>query len=576
MKKRFIVTFAVLIALAVGCATYAAITPEPQPGDPPNLHGRAASGRNGVVAAARPEASQVGVDILKMGGNAVDAAVATAFALGVVEPQMSGLGGDGFMLIKLADMDEAVFIDFRITAPGASFPQMFLGHDGRTIPAAQTITGLTIGTPGDVAGLLYAFDNFGSGVLSRQQIMQPAIDLAENGFVVTQTLHELILNNLDRINASPATSAIYTDYGLPLETGDIIRNPDLANTLRAIARDGASAFYTGPIAEKIVAAVQEVGGILTLEDLANYTPVVRRPVVGTYRGYTIISSPPVGSGITIVQMLNMLENMRSRDLAFGTPSSVNAWVHAMRFAFADRARYVADPGFVPNIPLAGMSSKAYARRLFAQFNLNEALLSASPGDPGRYDPDLTASTSSLSVMDRAGNMVTTTRTINSFFGSGVGVPGVGIIMNNQLNGFARAPGGVNSIEAFKRPRSSMSPTIVLDPRGRPFLTLGSPGSERILTAVALVISNMIDNNMTIQEAIVAPRWHTMASGVVHLEGRVPQPVIDAFEYMGYNVMVRPNWDLFFGGVHAVHFEHRRGGWLHGGADPRRDGEARAF
>ena len=571
--KRIIFGIGVLIIVSlIGCATVARV-PEPQPGDPPNLHGRAASGPNGVVAAARPEASQVGIDILRMGGNAVDAAVATAFALGVVEPQMSGLGGDGFMMIKLADMDEAVFIDFRATAPGASYPEMFLDPDGTPIPFAQTVSGLTVATPADAVGLLYAFDNFGSGNLTRQQIIQPAIDLAENGFEVTPTLATHILGAIDRLNASPAAAAIFTDGGLPLEEGDIIRNPDLANTLRAIARDGADALHRGPIAEKIVQAVQEAGGILTMEDLANVRAVRLTPVTGTYRGYTIISAPPVSSGATLIQMLNMLENMDRRDLRHGTTPAVNAWIHAMRFAFADRGRYIGDPNFVPHIPLAGMMCKDYARELFAQFDLNSALLSAAPGDPGRFD---TGSTSSLSVMDRAGNIVTSTRTINFFFGSAIGVPGVGIIMNNQAN-FTRAPGYINSVEAFKRPLSSMAPTIVLDPRGRPFLTLGSPGAERILTAMALVISNMIDNNMSIQEAIVAPRIHALASGQVHIEGRMPQSTIDDLKAMGYDVLVRDDWDLFFGGVHAVHFDHRgRRSMLHGGADPRRDGQAAAF
>ena len=570
--KKFLPVFAILlITLLIACATPARV-PEAQPGDPHNLHGRAASGRQGVVAAARPEASQVGVDILRMGGNAVDAAVATAFALGVVEPQMSGLGGDGFMMIKLADMPEAVFIDFRATAPAASFPEMFLDADGNPIPFAQTVSGMTVATPADAVGLLYAFDNFGSGNLTRQQILQPAIDLAENGFEVTPTLAAHISGAIARINASPAAAAIYTDDGLPWEVGDVIRNPDLANTLRAIARDGADAIHRGPIAEKIVRAVQEAGGILTMEDMANVRATRLTPVTGTYRGYTIISAPPVSSGATIIQMLNMLENLHPRDLRHGTPQALNAWIHAMRFGFADRAIYIGDPNFVDHVPLAGLMCKNYARELFGRFNLDRALLETGSNDPGRFD---NSSTSSLSVMDRAGNIVTSTRTINFFFGSAIGVPGVGIIMNNQLN-FTRMPGYINSAEAGKRPLSSMAPTIVLDPRGRPFLTLGSPGAERILTAIAFVISNMIDNGMSVQEAIVAPRLHTQDSGVVHIEGRMPQASIDALKAMGYDVNVRPDWDLFFGGVHAVHFDHRGRGMLHGGADPRRDGQAVAF
>ena len=585
MSKRISAVLGVLvIGFLVGCVTTAPI-PEPQPGDPADLHFRAASGRSGVVSTAMPEASDLGLEILRRGGNAVDAAVAVGFALGVIEPNASGIGGGGFMIISLAGMDEAVVLDFRDSAPAAAHHYMYLDEDGQVIPNAISIGPLAIATPGQVAGLLHAFDNFGSGRISRQEVMQPAIDFARDGFVVTENFSINIVNGMDRIGRFSDTADIFTDFGLPFEPGDILRQPDLANTLQLIADGGADAFYRGPLAHQIAQAVQELGGILTVEDLANYEVRVRAPVVGTYRGYTIISTPPPSSGgASIIQMLNMLENIDQSGLRFGETQAVHAWLQAFRIAFADRARWMADTDFIP-VPLDGITCKEYARELFARFNPAAAMLTAEAGDPVRFDSDParfeTGSTTSFSVMDRAGNIVTVTTTINNFFGSGVTIPGTGILMNNQMaSGFVPIPGQINSPYPNKRPLSSMSPTIVLDPRGRPFMTLGSPGATRIFPTIALVISHVIDNNMSIQEAINAPRWFATQAGNIEVEGRLSESTVQGLRDLGYTVNVRPDWDLFFGGVHAVLFDHRgqfgRSRTLHGGADPRRDGFARGF
>jgi len=572
MVKNFIAGIsALLLSFAAGCGSTSQV-PAPQPGDPVGLHERGATGRNGVVATAKPEASQVGIDILRRGGNAVDAAVAAGFAIGVLEPNTSGLGGGGFMVIKLVSMDEPIIIDFREMAPAAATPNMFLGADGKVIPNSHVVGGLASGTPGDVAGLLYALEHYGSGKLTRQQIMQPAVDYAENGYVVTENFSGIIMGELEKINSFPATAAIYTDDGLPWEAGSILKNPDLANTLRLISAGGADAFYHGPLAEKIAQAVQDAGGIITVEDLANYEVKVRAPITGTYRGYTIITMPPPSSGgAALLQILNMLENMDSSALEYGTTQSVHAWLQAFRLSFADRSQFMGDSDFV-QVPLAGLTSKDYARTRFARFNPNTAMLSATAGDPSRYE---SGSTTSFSVMDRAGNMVTVTKTINYFFGSGVTVPGTGIIMNNEMDDFVVTPGHIQSVEPFKRPMSSMTPTIVLDPQGRPFMTLGSPGATRIFPTVAQVISHVIDNDMSIQQAISAARWFTMGSGQVHVETRLPESTIEGLRNLGYDMNARGNWDLFFGGVHAAHFDHNAKR-LHGGADPRRDGFARAF
>ena len=540
---------------------------------PVNLYGREAQGTVGVVAAAKPEASQVGISILKKGGNAVDAAVATAFALGVLEPNASGLGGGGFMIVKLANMKEAVVVDFRETAPAAAKADMYrIGDDGKVAAAANVVGGLASGVPGEVAGLLYGLEKYGSKKLTRTQIMQPAIDWAKKGIPVTVNLSKIISDELVKINKFPATAKLYSNEGLPFETGDTIRNPDLAATLELIAKRGKDGFYKGELAKKIVAAVQETGGVITEADLASYEPKIRKPVSGAYRGYTIFSTPPASSGGThVIEILNILENFDMAKLGDGTPAALHVWGEAMKQAFADRAKYMADTEFV-KVPLSGLTSKAYAKGLAANIDMEKPMESVQAGDPATYE---SGSTTSLSVMDKKGNMVAITKSINYFFGSGVIVPGTGILMNNHMDDFAPKPGSVNSIEPGKRPLSSMSPTLVLDPEGKPFMTIGSPGATRIIGAVAEVISNVIDLRMPIQQATMAPRFFRMQSGDYNLEGRVSINTKNALEKMGHKVVVKGDWDAFFGGVHAVQYDRSKK-VLFGGADPRRDGQAAAY
>lgn len=562
MKKFMLAAVALLLVCGLAFAQ-----------TPVNLFGRAADGVRGVVAAAKPEASQIGVDILRRGGNAVDAAVATAFALGVLEPNASGLGGGGFMIIKLAKMKEAVIIDFRETAPAAATADMYKRDEkGAIIDSANTVGGLASGVPGEVAGLLYALQNYGSKRLSLARILEPSIQYAEKGYRVTENLSPIILDNLAKINKYPATAAIYTVDGLPPEVGATITNPDLAATLRLIARGGADAFYKGELAQKIAKAVQDAGGIITAQDLANYQVKVRAPVTGSYRGFSIISTPPASSGGThVIQILNILENMDMAKLGIGTAAANHAWVEALRLAFADRGRYMADADFV-KVPLKGLASKDYAKELFAKIDMAKAMGSAAAGDPTKFE---SGSTTSFAVMDRAGNMVACTKSINYFFGSGVTVPGTGIIMNNHMDDFVLNPGHIQSIEPGKRPLSSMTPTLVLDPSGQPFMALGSPGATRIIGAVAQVISNVVDHNMPIQDAIVAPRIFAMASGQVQLEGRNSINALNGLKALGHDVNVRADWDAYFGGVHAVLYD-RKAKMLRGGADPRRDGHAAGY
>jgi len=554
-----------LVLLAAGLSMVFAQTPE-------NLYGRGAAGPNGVVAAAKPEASEVGLEILKKGGNAVDAAIAAAFALHVLEPNASGVGGGGFMIVKMANMPKPVVVDFRETAPLASTDKMYLGADGKVRPKSTYEGGLSVGVPGEVKGLLYALEHFGSGKFSRMDLVQPAISWALKGVPVTVNLAQIIKDNFDKLIFYENGAKIYLDDGLPYEIGDTFTNPDYANTLAQIGIYGEDAIYKGKIAQAMVDEVQKRGGILSMEDLQKYEVKVREPVVGEYRGYKIYSVPPASSGGThLVQMLNIMENFPVSKTVQGSAANAHLWAETLKLTFADRSKYMADTDFV-KVPLAGLTSKAYAKDLAAKIDPAKPMPSATAGDPSKYE---SGSTTSLSVMDKDGNMVNITKTINYFFGSGVVVPGTGIIMNDEMDDFVPTPGSANSVQPGKRPLSSISPTLVLDPQGRSFMVLGSPGATRIFPTVAQVISNVIDFGMPIQEAILAPRLFQMASGAVNLEGRYSINTYEALKKMGHTVTVRGDWDAYFGGVHAVLYDYDAG-ILYGGADPRRDGQAAAF
>jgi len=541
---------------------------------PLNLFTRGAQGQNGVVATAKPDSAQVGIDILKAGGNAVDAAVAVGFAQGVLEPNANGLGGGGFMTIKLADMKEAVVIDFREVAPAAATADMYkYGPDGKLIGMPSITGGLASGVPGDVAGLLYALENYGSGKLTRQQVMQPAIDWAMK-VPVTSNLAGAIKDNFDRLKLYPAAGQIYFKDGLPYEVGDTIQNPDLQNTLKIIAAGGAKAYYEGDVAKKIAAEVQARGGILTVDDLKNYKVQVRKPATGTYRGYTILSTPPASSGGThIVEMLNILENWDMQALGQNTTKSLHLWGEAMKLVYADRSQYMADTAFV-KVPLEGLTSKAYAKDLAAKISLDKVMPNPIvPGNPSKYE---SGSTTSFSVMDKDGNMVACTKSINYFFGSAVVIPGTGIIMNDHMDDFVLKPGSVNSIEPGKRPLSSMSPTLVLDPQGRSFMTVGAAGATRIITAVAQIISNVIDHGMPIQQAISAPHVYRTNTTDYSVEGRIPVSAVNGLLAMGHKIAaIQDDYSPSQGVAQGCLYD-----WatrtLYGGADPRRDGQAVAF
>jgi gamma-glutamyltranspeptidase/glutathione hydrolase len=540
---------------------------------PLDPYGRSASGRNGAVAAATFEASKVGVAILRAGGNAVDAAVAGGFVNGVLEPNANGLGGGGFMIIKLAGMVEAVVIDFREAAPKGAVPTMFKVDDEGHPAGDATITGgLAAGVPGETAGLLCALEQFGSRKLTRAQILQPAIDFAAGGFPVSANLSSHLQAERERLNRFPASAAIYLPEGQLLPPGAWLRNPDAARTLELIAARGRDAFYRGPVAERIAAEVQRTGGIMTLEDLAAYEPRIRQPILGSYRGCTLLTVPLASAGgIHLVELLNVMETFDLAKTGAGTAGTLHLWAEALRQVFAGRARYLADRE-LDELPWAGLTAKAHARELAARIAPGRLAPRSEEGGPVRPGPGCTTH---LSVMDQAGNMAAVTKTLNNFFGCAVTVPGTGILLNDTMDDFVPSPGSVNSVGPGKRPFSSCCPTLVLDPEGRPFLSVGSPGSLRIFPTVAQILSNVIDFGMNIAEAINAPRLFQADRGELEVEGRISVTAYNGLVGLGHSVLIREDWDKFFGGAQAVLLDPGSR-ILTGSGDPRRDGRAAAF
>ena len=536
----------------------------------PAQQGKPVEGKTGMVVSAHPLSSKVGVEILKKGGNAVDAAVATAFAVGVAEPNASGLGGGGFILIYLAKTKEVLTIDYREMAPLKAAPDMYkLTPQGKVVDEEITVGHKAVAIPGTLAGLTSALSKYGT--MSLKDILAPSIQLAEEGYPVSKTLNGLMKENYDKISQFPAAARIYLKDGLPYEIGDRIYLKDLAQTYRLIAAKGPDVFYRGEIAEAIAREMQASGkGLITQEDLAAYRPVFRAPVRGTYRGYEIISMlPPSSGGTHVIQLLNILEGYDMARLGHNTPASIQVMAEAMKRVFADRAKYMGDADFV-QVPVQGLLSKRYAAELRKGIDLEKASEKVPAGNPVPYE---SGGTSHLSVVDRDGNLVALTQTINYFFGSGVLVLGTGILLNNEMDDFVPKPGSLNSVEPKKRPLSSMSPTIVLKD-GKPFLTIGSPGATRIITALSQILMNIIDHRMNIQEAIDAARIHCM-TGEIMMESRVPQEVQQALTSKGHKLSVRKEMDLFFGGAQGVLIDPRTG-TLYGGADPRRDGFAAGY
>lgn len=470
-------------------------------------------GKNGMVASEQGLATQVGLDILKQGGNAIDAAVAVGFALAVVLPNAGNIGGGGFMVLHDDKTGKDVAIDFREIAPAKASRDMYLDNQGNVIDGKSLFTHDASGVPGTVAGMEYALKKWGTMPLSK--VLEPAIKLADKGFIVSDVLAKTLKEEKSTLGKWSASKAIFFKNGEPLKSGDLLVQKDLAKSLRLIAKQGAKAFYQGEIATKIAKEMQSQGGTMTLEDLKAYKVVERQPIIGDYRGYKVVTMPPPSSGgVHLIEILNMLEHYPIKEDGVNSARNIHHMAESMKLAYADRSEYLGDPDFV-KIPVTGLTSKAYANERVKTIDDNKARLSSTikPGKPQPYESD---QTTHFSVMDKAGNAVAVTYTLNLNFGSGIVVEGTGILLNNEMDDFSVKPGvpnafglvggAANAIEAKKRPLSSMTPTIVMK-NNKPWLVTGSPGGARIITTVLQSVVNTIDHEMNPAEAIITPRVH---------------------------------------------------------------------
>jgi gamma-glutamyltranspeptidase/glutathione hydrolase len=512
---------------------------------PPAGTFHAVGAEHGMVVAQERIAAQIGAEVLKRGGNAVDAAVATGFAMAVTYPRAGNIGGGGFMVIHSVERHEDVAIDYRETAPAASTPRMFLGPDGKPDAAKSRDSALAIGVPGTVAGLALALENYGSGKLTLAEILQPAIDLARNGIVVADDSADTLPDWHRRLARWPASEKIFSRAdGTSLREGDRLIQTDLAATLAAIAERGPRGFYQGPVAARLAKAVSDAGGIMTSDDLKAYRAIIRAPIRGSYRGYDIVAMPqPSSGGVVLLEALNILEGFRMHDMHQGSTASLHVMIEAMKRAYADRARYLGDPAFV-NAPVATLISKDYAAKQRASIDLDRAtpwtdVLSATLPHEG-------SNTTHFSVVDADGNAVSNTYTLNFSYGVGLVAEGTGVLLNNELDDFTAAPGASNAFGLVgfeanlpgpgKRPLSSMSPTIVLRD-GRPVLVTGSPGGSRIISTVLQVILNVLDYHMDVASAVAAPRLHHQwLPDEVRIEHGFPDDVIAGLRAKGHTVI----------------------------------------
>ena len=533
--------------------------------------------RNGMVASEQELATQIGVDILKAGGNAMDAAVAVGFALAVALPNAGNIGGGGFMMVHDAQSGKDIALDFREVAPKGASRTMYLDDKGNVVDGKSLFTHYAVGVPGTVAGMTHALTRWGSMPLPA--VMAPAIALAEKGYPVSTTLAKTLSQEKKNMSRWPATQAIFWKDGVPLQAGEQLVQKDLAQSLRLISQQGAKAFYQGAIAQKIAAEMAPHANALTLQDLRDYKVVEREPVRGTYRGYQIVTMPPPSSGgAHLLQILNMMERWPMQQWGANSAQSVHYMTEAMKLAYADRAEYLGDPDFV-KIPLQGLISKRYASELAAGITPRQARPSQSikPGKPQPYESD---QTTHYSVVDKAGNAVAVTYTLNTNFGSGIVAKGTGILLNNEMDDFSVKPGvanayglvggHANAVQASKRPLSSMTPALVLKD-GKPVLVTGSPGGARIITTVLQQIVNFIDYGMNPLEAAATPRFHHQWSpDELRVEKGFSADTLNLLRQWGHKVAIKPA----MGRTQTIEIQD---GKLLGASDPRNpDGKAAGY
>jgi len=529
--------------------------------------------QQGMVASPEKLAAEVGTTIMKKGGNAVDAAVATGFALAVTYPRAGNLAGGGFMLIHLADKNQQTLIDYREAAPAAASRDMFLNAEGKLDRQQAYFSHRSAGVPGTVAGMVYAQEKYGS--MSLKEVLAPAIALAENGMTMTFALNWEIAARAEGLKRdTEARRLFFKPDGSQYDIGELWRQPDLAWTLKQIAAHGWRGFYQGPVAQRIVADMEANKGLITSEDLASYQAVERQPIRGSYRDFEIVSTPPPSSGgVHIIQMLNILEDYDLAAMGHNSAAYLHHLAESMKLAYADRSQYLADPDYYP-VPVAQLTDKAYADRQRKRIKTQQATPSIEIA-PGRDLPTESQNTTHYTVADKDGNVVSNTYTLNFSFGSHIAVPGTGMLLNNELADFAMRPGHANPyglvegeanrIEPGKRPLSSMTPTMIFR-GGKPWLATGGPGGSTIITTVLQTMLNAMDFDMNIAAAAAAARiHHQWQPDSMMVESGVSPDTVKLLIDMGHNVKMG---NRTLGRTNSIMFEQ---GWLYGATDTRRPG-----
>ena len=569
MNKRLLTLILVILTAGPACREDRSAAPPEDPHAPYDF-----TARRGMVVAAHPLAARAGLEVLERGGNAVDAAVATALALNAAEPFASGIGGGGFMVIYLAGEDKVKVINFREKAPAGSFPEMFL-QDGKTNLQWRRAHGLAVAVPGALAGWVHSLETYGT--LPLADVVQGAVRIAEQGYSVTPTFSKANKDEYEKLVLNDGEDSCYLNDGFPFEAGETFRNPDLARFLRRLAEKGAEDFYAGETASRIVDAVRAAGGVMTLEDLAAYRPKEHIPLSGSYGEYTLYSTmPPSCGGLHILQLLNIAENWPIKEWSHNSTDYIHHMAEAFRFVFADKARYLGDPDFV-SIPVGQLTSQQHARSIANRIRPEATAAGYPPGEFGPEDLD-DQNTTHLCVVDKDGNIVSLTQSINHFFGSGIVPEGTGFLLNNHMDDFSMDPHSPNAPGPHRRPVSNMGP-LILFRSGRPFLVLGSPGGTRIVPSLTQILFNVTEFGMSLDEAIEAPRFFSYSTrgraGDLHLEDRIPEATRAALEKLGHNLSVREAFDKYFGGAQGLMLLQDEGLIL-GGADSRRDGSGAGY
>ncbi|BHH82572.1 gamma-glutamyltransferase [Desulforhopalus sp. 52FAK] len=527
-------------------------------------------GKDGMVVTSHFLATKSAQDVLANGGNAIDAAVTAAFSLAVTQPRSGNIGGGGFMLISSESKDDVVAIDYREKAPGKATVDMFLDKEGNADSNVSRYSHLAAGVPGTVAGLAMALEQYGT--ISLKEAIAPAIELAEKGFVVTPRFSDGLKNKEKMLKKWPSSAKIfYKADGSYYEPGDIFIQKDLAATLTRISENGAKEFYEGKTAELLVAEMAKHGGLISMDDMKAYTPGMRTPVHGTYRGHDIYSmSPPSSGGTHVVQILNTLEGYPISEYGHNSAKTIHLMAEAMKLAYADRSQYLGDEDFV-TVPLKGLTSKKYAASLRDKIDPEKATDSSTIA-PGKVLPYESNETTHFSIVDKYGNAVSNTYTINFSYGSGIVVEGAGFLLNNEMDDFSAKPGvpnaygllggEANKVEPNKRMLSSMSPTIVKK-EGKNFLVTGSPGGSRIITTTLQVIMNVVDHGLNIQSAVAAPRiHHQWLPDEIRIEEGLSPDTTKALTEMGHTIVKKSS----MGAIQSILVKD---GMMYGGADPRR-------